>query len=154
MCGTPYSRISLVTPDRVWVKANVGAVELDDPRGSGFSSHALLGRDVMVVPDAAADVRFRENPSVAAGLRFYAGAPLVTPDGHAIGTLSVHDREPRVLSPEQCQALRVVAAQVVAQLELRRRRRQEIERSGEKLLLEVAGLADARAASEGEAAHG
>jgi eukaryotic-like serine/threonine-protein kinase len=154
MCGTPYSRISLVTPDRVWVKANVGAVELDDPRESGFSSHALLGRDVMVVPDAAADVRFRENPSVAAGLRFYAGAPLVTPDGHAIGTLSVHEREPRVLSPEQCRALRVVAAQVVAQLELRRRRRQEIERSGEKLLLEVAGLADARANSDGEAAHG
>jgi eukaryotic-like serine/threonine-protein kinase len=154
MCGTPYSLISLVAPDRVWVKANVGALELEDPRGSGFSTHALLGRDVMVVPDSAADARFRENPSVVAGLRFYAGAPLVTPDGHAIGTLSVHDRDPRALSPEQCQALRVLAAQVVAQLELRRRRRHEIERSGEKMLLEVAGLADTRAASDREAAHG
>jgi serine/threonine protein kinase len=152
MCSTPYSLISLVAPDRVWVKANVGAVELADPRGSGFSTHALLGRDVMVVPDAAADSRFRDNPSVAGGLRFYAGAPLVTPDGQAIGTLSVHDREARELSPEQCQALRVLAAQVVAQLELRRRRRLEIERSGEKLILEVAGLAEAPA--ETESAHG
>ncbi|HKD17378.1 MAG TPA: protein kinase [Thermoanaerobaculia bacterium] len=154
MCGAPYALISLVAPDRVWVKANPGGAEFVDPRGSGFSTHTLLGRDVMVVPDATADARFRDHPSVAAGLRFYAGAPLVTPDGQAIGTLSVHDREPRELSPEQCQFLRVLASQVVAQLELRRRRRQEIERSGEKLLLEVAGLADASAVSEGEPAHG
>jgi len=151
MCGTPYGLISLVAPDRVWVKANVGAVELMDPRGSGFSTHTLLGRDVMVVPDAAADARFRDNPSVAGGLRFYAGAPLVTPEGQAIGTLSVHDREARELSPEQCQALRVLATQVMAQLELRRRRRVEVERSGEKLILEVAGLSDASASSEGSA---
>lgn len=154
VCGTSYSMISLVAPDRVWVKAHVGAAVPEDPRGSGFSTHALLGRDVMVVPDAAADSRFRDNPSIAAGLRFYAGAPLVTPDGQAIGTLSVHDREARELSPEQCQALRVLAAQVVAQLELRRRRRQETERSGEKLILEVAGLADARVVPETEPAHG
>ena len=154
MCGTPYCMISFVTPDRVWVKANDGGVELEDPRGTGFSSHVLLGRDVMVVPDAAADSRFRENPSIAAGLHFYAGAPLVTAEGQAIGTLSVHDREARELSPEQCQALRVLASQVVAQLELRRRRRQEIERSGEKLLLEVAGLAEAAPALDAEPAHG
>ena len=65
-----------------------------------------------------------------------------------------HDREARELSPEQCQALRVLASQVVAQLELRRRRRQEIERSGEKLLLEVAGLAEAAPALDAEPAHG
>src|SRR5262249_26328020 len=154
--GAPYALMSFVTPDRVWVKSSVGGAMLEDQRGSGFCAHAILGRDVMVVPDATADSRFRDNPSVSGerGFKFYAGAPLVTPEGIAIGTVSVLDRELRELSREQCQALRILAAQVVAQLELRRRRRQEIERSGEKLLLEVTGLSEDRAAVEGEPAHG
>ena len=156
MCGAPFALMSFVTPERVWVKSSVGGAILEDHRGSGFCAHAILGRDVMVVPDATADSRFRDNPSVSGepGIKFYAGAPLVTPEGLAIGTLSVLDREPRELSPEQCQGLRILAAQVVAQLELRRRRRQEVERSGEKLLLEVTGLADGRPAGEGEPIHG
>jgi GAF domain-containing protein len=155
-CGAPFALMSFVSPERVWVKSSVGGARFEDHHGSGFCAHAILGRDVMVVPDATADSRFRDNPWVSGepGVKFYAGAPLVTPEGLAIGTLSVLDREPRELSPEQCQALRILAAQVMAQLELRRRRRHETERSGEKLLLEVAGLSDGRPPEGGDSAHG
>ncbi len=103
-----------------------------------------MGRDVFVVPDAAADSRFATNPLVTdeRGVRFYAGAPLLTPEGFAVGTLCVLDRQPRELRPAQIESLRALARQVMAQLELRRRRRTEKEQSGEKLILEVAGLAD------------
>ncbi len=154
ICGTPSAQIALVAGDRVWVKANVGAIALRDPYDSGFSSLALRQRDVTVVSDAAADARFRELASVTEGLRFYAGAPLVSPGGQAVGVLSVHDRESRELSPGQRKSLKILASQVIAQLELRRRKRQEVERSGERLLLEVAGLSDERDGSRGVANHG
>ena len=153
-CGTPSAQISLVAADRVWVKSNVGPIALRDTDGSGFSSLALRQRGVTVVSDAAADARLRALPSVTEGLRFYAGVPLVTPGGQAVGILSVHDRESRELSPEQRQSLTILASQVVAQLELRRRKRQEVERSAERLLLEVAGLSDERSGSKDEANHG
>ena len=156
ICGTPFALVSLVARDRQWVKASVGTLAREAPRGSAFCSHAILGRQVMVVPDASMDARFRDNPVVCgdSGLRFYAGAPLVTPDGFAIGTLCVLDREPRELSPDQNQALRILASQVMAQLELRRHRRQEIGSSGEKLLLEVAGLSDPKPPGEERPSHG
>ncbi|PYQ66377.1 MAG: hypothetical protein DMF54_08025 [Acidobacteria bacterium] len=96
------------------------------------------------LPDIAAEKRFAQNPLVAGdpGLRFYAGAPLSTSDGFAVGALSVLDSEPRQLSTEQLEGLRVLARQVTALLELRRLRRSEREQSGEKLMLEAAGLSD------------
>ena len=144
ICAAPFALVTLVTHDREWAKASVGGLVPQLPRNTAFGANAVRSRDVLVVADAREDPRFRDDPLVVGepALRFYAGAPLWTPDGVAIGALGVFDREPRGLSDEQRQALRVLAAQVVAQLELRRHRRQEADSSGEKLLLEVAGLSD------------
>ena len=78
-------------------------------------------RELFVVPDARANATFRDNPFVAAenGIRFYAGAPLVTPNGHALGTLCVLDRVPRTLTSDQVEALEALRRQAEAQLELR-----------------------------------
>ncbi len=131
VCDAPMAQISLVDRDRQWFKARVGVSEAETPRDVSFCAHAILGSDVMVVPDAAADERFADNPLVAGetGIRFYAGAPLVTTEGQAIGTICVMDKRPRRLDPEQLEALRALARQVVAQMELRRRMLQESEAS-------------------------
>jgi len=99
----------------------MGATETS--RDVAFCAHAILQSDLMIVPDALADERFADNPLVLAEphIRFYAGAPLITPDGLPVGTLCVFDRVPRRLTPDQIQALEVLRDAVVAQLELRRR---------------------------------
>ncbi len=129
ICGTSKALISLVDEERQWFKSRVG-IELEQtPREVAFCAHAILDREVLIVPDAKADDRFSDNPLVTRdpGLRFYAGAPLITPEGQALGTLCVMDAAPRDLSPAQTNALRALARQVVAQLELRRRLKQERE---------------------------
>jgi PAS domain S-box-containing protein len=122
ICRTPIAMVSLVDADRQWFKAKVGVAETGTARDIAFCAHAILGADLFVVPDATADERFAGNPFVtgAAHIRFYAGAPLVTPEGHALGTLCVLDRTPRELAPEQASALGALARQVVSLLELRR----------------------------------
>src|SRR5262249_1577814 len=81
----------------------------------------ILQRELLVVEDAAQDNRFSQNPLVAGeGLRFYAGMPLVTPDGFALGTLCVLDHRPRRLEPQQVQAVEILTRQVITHLELRR----------------------------------
>ena len=129
ICEAPIALISLVDAERQWFKSKVGLTTSQTSRSISFCGHAILENDVMVVPDAAADARFADNPIVTGepNVRFYAGAPLVTPDGHALGTLCVVDRVPRDLSAAQLDALRALARQVVAQLELRRRLREERE---------------------------
>ena len=91
-------------------------------RTISFCAHAIKERDLFIIPDTSADERFRDNPLVTGDLhiRFYAGAPLVTPDGHALGTLCVVDRVTRTLSPAQIDALDALRRQVESQLELRR----------------------------------
>jgi len=121
VCRTPISLISLVDVTRQWFKARKGIAVPELPRESAFCAHAILGTDVLVVPDAHSDPRFQENPLVLGDphIRFYAGAPIVTPEGLGLGTICVIDRVPRTIGPEESRALRALARQVLIQLELR-----------------------------------
>ena len=123
-CGAPMATIALVDGSRVWFKSRVGLDQQQVRRQDSFCAHALGRNEPVVVADAAADPRFATSALVAGGsrVRFYACAPLTTPDGHTIGVLSVMDPSPRPagLTPQQLDGLRALARQVMAQLELRR----------------------------------
>lgn len=124
ICGTPVALISFVDRERQWFKSKVGLDVAETPRDAAFCAHALGDpNDMLLVPDATRDERFAENPLVtgAPAIRFYAGAPLATPQGQVLGTLCVIDDKPRELSEEQKQALDALARQVMTQLEMRLR---------------------------------
>ena len=121
LSGCSMALVSLVDDSRQWFKSRRGLDAEETPREISFCGHAILSPNtVMQVPDATKDERFKNNPLVTGEphIVFYAGAPLVTKGGMAIGTLCVLDREPKMLGPEQLAALQALARQVVAQLAL------------------------------------
>jgi two-component system NtrC family sensor kinase len=122
ICKTPIALISLVDENRQWFKSKVGLSVSETPREIAFCSTAIMQADVMVVPDTLQDARFRDNPLVVSEprIRFYAGAPLITEEGYALGTLCVVDRTPREFSADQKEALQALSRLVLAQLEFRR----------------------------------
>ena len=126
ICEAPTAMISLVDESRQWFKSRVGITMTETSRKVSFCAHAIKQSDLFIVPDATKDPRFANNPMVVSEprIRFYAGAPLITPDGHALGTLCVMDKVPRNLRPDQRKALIILARHVVSQLELRRRSRE------------------------------
>ncbi|WP_129648623.1 GAF domain-containing sensor histidine kinase [Peristeroidobacter agariperforans] len=123
ICHTPMALITLINEDRQWFKSKVGLEVTETPRELAFCAHAILEPDkVLTVADARLDTRFSANPFVTGDphIRFYAGAPLLSAEGHALGTLCVIDREPRHLPPEQRDALLALSRQVMALMEERR----------------------------------
>jgi signal transduction histidine kinase len=122
ICGTPIALITLVDRDRQWFKSELGLGLTQTPREQAFCAHAIVENKTLIVGDAAADSRFHDNPLVVGSpnIRFYAGAPLVTGEGHGLGTLCVIDRVPRQLSAEQTRALEALSRQLMTHLELRR----------------------------------
>jgi GAF domain-containing protein len=146
ICEAPMALISLVDEDRQWFKSKVGISLKETTRDISFCAHALRDGDLLIVSDARKDPRFKDNPLVTGPqkIRFYAGAPLTSPDGHVLGTLCVLDKQPRKLRPEQRQALRVLAHHVVSQLELRRHTR-ELAAARADMRNQAAELARAKA---------
>ena len=124
ICDTPMAVITILDERRQWFKASVGMPVRETSRDIAFCAHAIAPEqdDLMIVSDAQRDPRFAANPLVVGEpyIRFYAGACLRTPNGEALGTIAVIDRIPRRLTPEQQKALRALARQVMAQMEMRR----------------------------------
>lgn len=134
ICEAPSSTITLVDEERQWFKARLGVDVFETSLEVSFCKFAICGTEVMEVPDASKDARFEDSPVVVGDpkIRYYAGAPLVTADGHRLGTICVFDSEPHVeLSQAQRLALRDLARVVVDELELRRAR-QELEEKVER----------------------
>ncbi|ADL54426.1 PAS domain-containing protein [Gallionella capsiferriformans] len=120
ICQTPIAAISLIDEHRQWFKASTGLDAKETSRDVAFCAHTILENETMIIENAQLDERFFDNPLVVSApeIRFYAGVPLAAPEGQHIGTLCVIDRVPRVLSPEQINAIKILANNIMAHLNL------------------------------------
>jgi GAF domain-containing protein len=124
--AAPVALMTVLTPTRQWFKSRRGLDLAETPRSWAFCNYTLLQRDVMVAGDLAHDERFASNPAVAGAphLRFYAGAPVLDPDGFGVGSICILDFKPRSLDADGRQTLRVLAQIASDQLRLRATDRQ------------------------------
>ncbi len=120
ICQTPTAFIAFLDGERFWFKSSIGACLAETPRSIAFCSHTVDKADYFSINDASTDERFSTHPLVISEphIRFYAGVPLLTSEGIVIGTLSVADRIPRELSPEQRDSLWILSRQIISRLEL------------------------------------
>lgn len=121
ICNTEISIISIITQDKQLIKSRVGIDATETSRDEAFCAHAILEDEILIVPDAEVDERFRNNPLVVGGpkIRFYTGIVLKANNGDKIGTLCAIDSKVKQLSPEQINSLKILAKQVMSQFELR-----------------------------------
>ncbi len=126
ICETPIALISLIDSNRQWFLSKTGIDACETSRDASFCAHALVGTDMLIVEDALQDARFAHNAMVVGEpfVRFYAGAPLLTQDGYALGTLCVIDRVPHTLTPMHQKALLSLSRLAVSQLESTRMKRE------------------------------
>jgi GAF domain-containing protein len=123
ICGTPMAMLSLIDEDRQWVKAKEGLDLIESERDISFCGHAIINPDEpFIVEDARYDERFHDNPFTTGETKivFYAGVPVVDPEGHALGTLCVLDNRPRDMSTTKMDALKALAKSVQTHFELRK----------------------------------
>src|SRR5579884_2933240 len=122
LCETPIALITFVNSERQWFKSKIGINPKETSREDSFCAHAILQRQPLVIHDTFSDPRFAESPWVASDphIRFYAGAPLLTSQGHPLGTVCVMDYAPRELRPKQIEGLQTIAHETMMLLELRR----------------------------------
>ena len=148
LCDTPIALVSLLDRDRQWFKARTGLDVSGTERDIAVCDHAIRNKDELLeIADLSRDARFVSNPLVTGdlGMRFYAGMPLVTPDGHAIGTVCVIDREPRALNEAQREAMRALARIAMALIDAGGQRR----RQQQAALQDTSGLAAADPQQQG-----
>jgi GAF domain-containing protein len=121
VCGTPISLITLLDEERQWFKSNVGIDISEGPRRDSFCQYALMEDALMEIKDTWEDERFVDNPLVTGppNMRYYAGYPLIDPDGHALGALCVIDREPKELDSSQQKILTLLAREAVSPVKRR-----------------------------------
>jgi signal transduction histidine kinase len=122
ICDTPIAVVSLIDQGRQWFKSKIGLEMNETPRAISVCSYTIEIGDAIILPDLKEDERFANNPLVTRSpkIRFYAGAPLITPSGYSIGTLAVMDYKPRQIDETKVQDLKILAEQVVANLEIRK----------------------------------
>lgn len=152
ICGTPIAVVNLIGDRRQFFKAEVGLGVRSTPFDSSFCAKAILENEFLMIPDATKDHRFDCNPLVTGEphLRFYAGAILKTPDDFAIGTVCVLGYEPRVLDELQQDTLKLLARQVMVQLELRKSLREKSHEAEVQRRLSERRLARTKAMARAE----